>query len=220
MQTLQLQFESMTECPGPGPSWIPTWSQICSLFWHTSPSLRKTDSNWVIFQLVSFFLSLSILAKLLATNSSRNFCVKVHIENVPATNLLPPLRRFFFWFFRLWSMNCPKKKPKSSDRLDIRLLHSRCAASYIKTQKKKRKEKNKTWRTSLRERGVRERWQHCGGWRCINFSNLSAMRRMNFSSFLNNFCLRVFVLFFLWFYFAFMSCCYFVFFWAAVELFF
>lgn len=180
MQTLQLQFESMTECPGPGPSWIPTWSQICSLFWHTSLSPGETDSNWVIFQLVSFFLSLSILAKLLATNS---FCVKVHIENVPATNLLPPLRLFFFWFFRLWSMNCPKKKPKSSDRLDIRLLHSRCAASYIKTQKKKRKEKNKTWRTSLRERGVGERGPHCGGWRCINFSNLSAMRRMNFSSF-------------------------------------
>lgn len=197
MQTLQLQFESMTECPGPGPSWIPTWSQICSLFFtFPSPSLRQTDSNWVIFQLVSFFLSLSILAKLLATNSSRNFCVKVHIENVPATNLLPPLRLFFFWFFRLWSMNCPKKKPKSSDRLDIRLLHSRCAASYIKTQKKNEKKKNKTWRTSLRERRVRERWQHCGGWRCINFSNLSAMRRMNFSSFLNNFCLRVFVLLF------------------------
>lgn len=156
MQTLQLQFESMTECPGPGPSWIPTWSQISSLFYTIpSPSLRDTDSNWVIFQLVSFFLSLSILAKLLATNSSRNFCVKVHIENVPATNLLPPLRLFFFWFFRLWSMNCPKKKPKSSDRLDIRLLHSRCAASYIKTQKKQNeKKKNKTWRTSLRERGV------------------------------------------------------------------
>lgn len=184
MQTLQLQFESMTECPGPGPSWMPTWSQICSLF--SPSSLRQTDSNWVIFQLVSFFLSLSILAKLLATNSSRNFCVKVHIENVPATNLLPPLRLFFFWFFRLWSMNCPKKKPKSSDRLDIRLLHSRC----------EKKEKNKTWRTSLRERGVGERGPHCGGWRCINFSNLSAMRRMNFSSFLNNFCLRVFVLFF------------------------
>lgn len=99
---------------------------------------RQQLSNFptrLILSLSEFF------AKLLATNSSRNFCVKVHIENVPATNLLPPLRLFFFWFFRLWSMNCPKKKPKSSDRLDIRLLHSRCAASYIKTQKKTKRKK-------------------------------------------------------------------------------
>lgn len=94
-----------------------------------------------------------------------------------------------------------KRNPKvqsERDSRDIRLLHSRCAAaSYIKTQKKPKK----TWRTSLRdsgqwEGGVGVKTEHCGGWRCINFSNLSALRRMNFSSFLNNFCLRVFVLFF------------------------
>lgn len=162
-------------------------------------------------------ISFSLYLAMLLSDSSRNFCVKVHIERClqrTSFALFSSLLLLPLFFFCLWSMNCPKKKPKSSER-DIRLLHSRCAASYIKTQKIKKKKKKKL--DALRcvtAGGGEELKQHCGGWRCINFSNLSVLRRMNFSSFLNNFCLRVFILFF----YHFMSCCYFVFFWAA-ELF-
>lgn len=162
--------------------------------------------------------------------SAKNLLLLLLLLICCCSSRFSPLLLLLCFFFCLWSMNCPKKKPKSSERKRL-ARHSfvtfslrRCVLH--KNPKKKQKPKKKTWRTSLRdsgqwEGGVGVKTEHCGGWRCINFSNLPALRRMNFSSFLNNFCLRVFVLFF----FVpspphFMSCCYFVFFWTAELCFF
>lgn len=150
MQTLQLQFESMTECPGPGPSWRLSCSQICSLF-PLPPRDRQQLSNFPTRLSLSFSLSL-FLPKLRATNSSRNFCVKVHIENVPATNLLPPSLILLVLVFVVNEL--PEKETQKFRQtrhsfvtfsLRRRVLH--------KTQKNEKKKK--TWRTSLREGGGR-----------------------------------------------------------------
>lgn len=108
----------------------------------------------------------------------------------------------------------PEKETQKFKARHSFVTFSLCRVLHKNPKNKKNEKKKLDALRCVTAGGGEELKQHCGGWRCINFSNLSVLRRMNFSSFLNNFCLRVFILFF----YHFMSCCYFVFFWAA-ELF-